>query len=111
MREASRIHGIDGILKDHNVDVIIGPGSGTLYSVAAAAGEELSIPYRIGMGRNADHDTGYPIATLPLSYLEENGCPFGLVALASAYQEDILVTVQSAWEATFPARKAPPGLK
>ena len=50
---------------------------------------------------------GYPIATLPLSYMHVNGAPFGLVALASANQEGLLVSVQSAWEETFPARKGP----
>lgn len=50
---------------------------------------------------------GYPIATLPLSYMHVNGAPFGLVALASAHQEGLLVSVQSAWEGMFPVRKGP----
>ena len=51
---------------------------------------------------------GYPIATLPLSYLETNGCPFGLVAMAGAHQEALLVQVQAAWESIAPKRRAPP---
>lgn len=54
-----------------------------------------------------DYVQGYPIATLPLSYMDVNGAPFGLVALASAHQEGLLVSVQSAWEGTFRARKTP----
>ncbi|CAD6592780.1 MAG: hypothetical protein ASARMPREDX12_006452 [Alectoria sarmentosa] len=87
MREAGRANGIDKALQENDVDVLLGPGSGTLYSLSAAA--------------------GYPIATLPLSYMDVNGAPFGLVALASAHQEGLLVSVQSAWEATFLARKVP----
>ncbi|CAD6576880.1 MAG: hypothetical protein ASARMPRED_007930 [Alectoria sarmentosa] len=87
MREAGRANGIDKALQENDVDVLLGPGSGTLYSLSAAA--------------------GYPIATLPLSYMDINGAPFGLVALASAHQESLLVSVQSAWEATFLARKVP----
>jgi hypothetical protein len=52
---------------------------------------------------------GYPIASLPLGYLNDfNGRPFGLVALASAHQDALLVRVQSAWEVTFPKRRPPP---
>jgi amidase len=50
---------------------------------------------------------GYPIATLPLSYLDFNGRPFGFVLLAGEHQDALLVQVQSAWEATFPSRKPP----
>lgn len=48
--------------------------------------------------------------TLPLSYLDLNGRPFGLVALASANQEEMLLKVAGAWEATMPKRKPPPDL-
>lgn len=41
MRELGRAQGIDGVLKTHAVDVILGPGSGPLYSVAAAAGKTV----------------------------------------------------------------------
>lgn len=52
--------------------------------------------------------TGYPIASLPLGYLDFNGRPFGMAALASGHQEGTLIKVQSAWEATFPPRRPPP---
>ena len=39
MREASRANGIDKALRENDVDVLLGPGSGTLYSLSAAAGE------------------------------------------------------------------------
>ncbi|KAI4255482.1 MAG: hypothetical protein L6R42_006712 [Xanthoria sp. 1 TBL-2021] len=77
-RQLSRTKGIDKILEDYNLDVIIGPAE------------------------------SYPIASLPLGYLEFNGRPFGMAALISAHQEATLIKVQSAWEATFPARRPPP---
>ena len=39
MREASRTRGIDGALQGYGVDVVLGPGSGPLYKIAAAAGK------------------------------------------------------------------------
>ena len=39
MREASRANGIDKALQKNDVDVLLGPGGGTLYSLSAAAGE------------------------------------------------------------------------
>ncbi|OJJ52521.1 hypothetical protein ASPSYDRAFT_164676 [Aspergillus sydowii CBS 593.65] len=89
-REAGRELGIDKTLHDNEVDVIIGPGGSTMSYIAAAA--------------------GYPIASLPLSYLDYNGRPFGLAVIAPAHQDALLVQVMSAWEATFPPRKAPPML-
>jgi amidase len=45
---------------------------------------------------------------MPLSYLEYNGRPFSVSAIAGRGQEALLIKVMSAWEATFPARKPPP---
>lgn len=87
-REVSRTRGIDKILKEYNLDVIIGPAESSMTDLASAS--------------------GYPIASLPLGYLEFNGRPFGMAALASGHQEATLIKVQSAWEATFPARRPPP---
>lgn len=53
---------------------------------------------------------GYPVAALPLSYLEYNGRSFGLAAIASERQEKLLIQLMSTWETTFRKRKPPPGL-
>ena len=50
---------------------------------------------------------GYPSVTLPLGYLDWNGRPFGLLAVASAFQEELLLDVDRAWEAELPFRQPP----
>ena len=42
--------------------------------------------------------TGYPSVALPLGYLNWNGRPFGLLPVASAFQEELLLNVARAWE-------------
>ncbi|KAI1123357.1 amidase signature domain-containing protein [Nemania abortiva] len=88
LRLVARDQGIDCALQNNDVDVIIGPADSELASIAAAA--------------------GYPIATMPLSYLKLNGRPFGVVALASANEEMKLIEAMSAWESTFPNARRPP---
>ncbi|KAJ5948604.1 hypothetical protein N7454_001911 [Penicillium verhagenii] len=88
LRHMGREEGVDLALKKYDVDVILGPIDSGLASLATAA--------------------GYPICAMPLSYLDYNGRPFGVAAIAGRNQEHLLVQVMSAWEATFPARKPPP---
>jgi amidase len=104
-RTAGRELGIDKTLKESGVDVILGPGDGPLFYIAGIAGVYMQVT---NMAHILTECPGYPIASLPLGYLDYNGRPFGLVALASAHQESLLVQVQSAWEATFPNRQPPP---
>ncbi|KAI4654997.1 uncharacterized protein J4E78_007177 [Alternaria triticimaculans] len=78
---------IDKMLREHNVDVIIGPADSRLPDVLAVA--------------------KYPSMTLPLGYLDWNGRPFGLLVIGSKYQESLLLDVARLWEATFPPRKTP----
>ncbi|ETN40803.1 uncharacterized protein HMPREF1541_05083 [Cyphellophora europaea CBS 101466] len=80
--------GIDRVLEENAIDIIMAPGESLMFEIPAAA--------------------GYPTASLPLGYLDYNGRPFGLQMLAKAHQEAMLVQAQSAWEATFPARQSPP---
>ena len=75
---------------------------------AAASGKSMF--HTSGSSTDPDDPiTGYPIASLPLGYLDNlNGRPHGLAAIAAAHQDARLIQLQSAWEATFPARKPPP---
>ncbi|CAK7233312.1 hypothetical protein SCUCBS95973_008552, partial [Sporothrix curviconia] len=80
--------GVDKALEENDVDVIIGPGDGPLFAIPGTA--------------------GYPVASLPLGYLDFNGRPFGMQITAKAHQEALLIQAQSAWEATFSKRQPPP---
>lgn len=74
-------------LNKYEIDVIIGPGD-SLFTAFAAA-------------------NGFPVAAMPLSYLDLNGRPFGLMAMSRAHQEPLLLKVLSAFESTFPGRQPP----
>lgn len=50
---------------------------------------------------------GYPIAAIPLSYLDFNGRPIGLKVMASAHKEELLLRFLSAYESSFPPRQPP----
>jgi hypothetical protein len=41
MRKIARDQGIDKVMKEHNLDVIIGPGDCMLSSIASASGEYI----------------------------------------------------------------------
>ncbi|KAL6807582.1 amidase signature domain-containing protein [Trichoderma sp. SZMC 28013] len=90
MRKVARDSGVERVFRTHGVNVIIGPADGFISTMASSG--------------------GYPVAAMPLSYLDFNGRPFGLAALAGRHQEALLVQLMSAWEATFPARKPPQAL-
>jgi amidase len=83
--------GIDKVLAEHGIDVIMGPADARIASVAAAA--------------------GYPVATAPLGYADFNGRAFGMNIIDSGGKEDKILAIMRAWEASFPeARKPPPML-
>ncbi|KAH8761174.1 amidase family protein [Diaporthe sp. PMI_573] len=87
-RKVARDEGIDRIMKEYDIDAIIGPAESAMPTMACAS--------------------GYPIAGMPLGYLDFNGRPFGMAAISAGHQEATLIKVQSAWEATFPSRQPPP---
>jgi amidase len=87
IREAARA-AVQRALKDHDVDVILGPCDSRINSVGAAA--------------------GYPVGNLPLGYANFNGRGFSLHAIAPAGDEAKIFQIMSAWEATFPDNVRPP---
>lgn len=90
LREHNRVQGVDKALSDYGVDVIMGPPTGRIATVAAAA--------------------GYPAGNVPLGYADFNGRPFGMIIVAPANREDLIIRAMSAWEATFSTWKPPPQL-
>ena len=88
IRKISRDDGVDAIFAKHHLNIIVGPADSDLTGHASAA--------------------GYPIASLPLGYLDFNGRPHGLAAIARAHDDALLVRLMSAWEVSFPDRKPAP---
>ncbi|KAF3067517.1 putative amidase [Trichoderma lentiforme] len=86
-RKVGRDIGIDKTLKEYDVDLIIAPADSPVNLLVSAA--------------------GYPSATMPLSYLEYNGRPIGLVAFTTTGGEEMLLNFLRAYENTFPKRRAP----
>ncbi|KAI0873856.1 amidase signature domain-containing protein [Hypoxylon argillaceum] len=87
----NREEGIDAMLQENGVDVLIGPPRGRFNTIATAA--------------------NYPIGTIPLGYATNfNGRAFGLVVVAPENKESLILQVMSAWEAVMPKRQPPPKL-
>ncbi|KAL3422796.1 hypothetical protein PVAG01_04543 [Phlyctema vagabunda] len=88
VREATGPDNVDRVLREHNLDVILVPTDSHITTVAALA--------------------GYPIATMPLGYLEESGRPFGLSIISTAHSEATILGVMNAWELADPKRRQIP---
>ncbi|PNP44102.1 hypothetical protein TGAMA5MH_04387 [Trichoderma gamsii] len=85
LTEFGRDQGVNKIFDEHDLNIIMGPIESPLYYFAAAC--------------------GYPVAAMPLDYLDYNGRPHGLCAVAK--EEGLLIQLQSAYERAFPPRKPP----
>ncbi|OBT78011.1 hypothetical protein VF21_03094 [Pseudogymnoascus sp. 05NY08] len=90
LRKNNKDGGIDKVIADYDIDVLLRPPTGRLATISAVS--------------------GYPIATVPLGYATFNGRAFGLAVTAQSGCEDLLIRVMSAWESTFGPRKPPPQL-
>ncbi|KAF5536939.1 amidase family [Fusarium phyllophilum] len=88
MRDFGRNQAIDKCLQDNEIDVILGPADSEIDDYYSAA--------------------GYPMACLPLSYCDYNMRPFGICALASEYQEGVLVQLMSAWDGAVERKRVLP---
>lgn len=87
LRKNNKNLGIASALRENEIDVIMGTPTGRIATVAALA--------------------GYPVGTVPLGYARFNGRPFGMAVIAPANAESLILSVMSAWEATFPKRQPP----
>ncbi|KAJ4226433.1 hypothetical protein NW759_005020 [Fusarium solani] len=79
--------GIDKVTSEQGVDVVVCCSDSYFAGVSVAA--------------------RYPMAAVPLGYIESSGRPYGLQAIAPAGQEAKLVRFMAAWERVFPPRRVP----
>ena len=93
-RQWAAIEGVDKVIKEHNVDVIVGPCDSFFAGVGVAARAYL----RSASPSVANKFTEYPLASIPLSYVESSGRPYGLHVIVKAHEEGKIVSFMSAWE-------------
>ncbi|KAF2498920.1 amidase signature enzyme [Lophium mytilinum] len=79
--------GVDKVIEEHGVDVIVAPCDSFFAGVGVGA--------------------RYPLASIPFGYVESSGRPYGLHVIAKANEEEKIVTFMSAWEKTKPPRRVP----
>ncbi|KAI1411627.1 amidase signature enzyme [Hypoxylon sp. FL1857] len=82
LRRLALVEGVEKIMLENGLDIVLAPSDSTLVSYAACA--------------------RWPIATVPLGRLSGVGQPFGLFVLAGAEREEVLLRFMSLFEQTFP---------
>jgi amidase len=78
--------GVDKVMKEHGVDVIVAP-SDRIYQLTFTA--------------------DYPLASVPFKCVESSGRPYGLHVIAKANEEDKIIKFMSVWERTVGPRRVP----
>ena len=97
--------GIDKVMRDHDLDVVAGPADSTF--VTLATGSRKSWDKLDSQSLSLIVMSGYPIAAVPLGYIESSGRPYGVQIIAKANRGETLIGAMSAWERMMPARRAP----
>ena len=102
-RQRAATEGVDKVVAEHGVDVVVCCSDSYFAGVSVAA-RKLS---RIAIRYTQTDDIGYPMAGVPLGYIESSGRPYGLQAVAPANEEERLVRFMAAWESISPPRRLP----
>jgi amidase len=99
----SRVEGIDAVVKEHNLDVIVCPSGGPAWMIDLINGDG---------GRSWDMDStsyaavaGYPHITIPAGYV--SGLPIGISFFAGAWREATLIKLGYAFEQATQVRVPP----
>ncbi|RWA05000.1 hypothetical protein EKO27_g10101 [Xylaria grammica] len=87
MKSISKDNGIDKLFREQGLNILAFPMDSLMVFISAAS--------------------GYPIATIPLGVISEDGRPYGLGIMAQAGREDLMFQFMSAFEAHFPSRVLP----
>ncbi|KAK7431184.1 hypothetical protein QQZ08_002224 [Neonectria magnoliae] len=94
--------GIDKVTSDHGADVVVCCSEATLqlYRLPLVS----TVPNDLGLLDQVltPNAQGYPMAAVPLGYIESSGTPYGLQAIAPAYEEAKLVKFNGGMGPTLP---------
>lgn len=97
--------GIDKAMHEHRLDLVAGPADSTFVTLATGSRIPLMKPQEQVLLLTVV--SGYPIAAVPLGYVESSGRPYEAQLIAKAGDEATLIGAMSAWERMMPTRRAP----
>jgi amidase len=96
----AREEGIDAILKEHQLDAIVGPSGGAAWLIDYINGDHGTVG-----SSSAAAVAGYPNITVPAGYVY--GLPVGISFFSSAFQEPKLLKIAYAFEQATKIRNPP----
>lgn len=94
LADATRKNGIDKLLKDNNVDLLIAPSQTPAFLIDPVYGD--SFPGGFAGAGYLAAIAGYPHTTVPMG--EMKGLPFGLSFIGAAYSDAMLLNVAYKYE-------------
>jgi amidase len=104
-KRLAREEGIDRLLKENKVDLLIAPTTGVAWKTDLVNGDQYSGPSASQLPAVA----GYPHLTVPMGAIE--GLPLGISFIGTAWDDAKVLRAGYAFEQTSKARKAPTYLK
>jgi amidase len=100
-RRLSRTEGIDAVLDQHRLDVLIAPTAGPPFTI-----DEVNGNLRLGGASTPAALAGYPLISMLAGYTPY-GLPVNLTLMGRAWSEPTLIRIAYALEQALPARRAP----
>ena len=86
--------GIDKVMHEHKLDLVANPADSTFVTLATGSRRPMMKPLNHDLSLTAMQ--GYPIAAVPLGYVETSGRPYGAQLIAKASDEATLIRAMSA---------------
>ncbi|CAN5545239.1 amidase [soil metagenome] len=100
MTKGIREEGIDKVMNEHKLDVIIAPTGGPAWKTDLINGDS----FQVGSSSPAAQ-AGYPNITVPMGFVDE--LPVGISFFGRAWSEPVLLEIAYAYEQGTKHRKAP----
>ena len=94
--------GIDGLLKDHELDVLVSPSNTPAWKIDPVVGDNW-----LGSSSSFPARAGYPHVTVPMGFV--HGLPAGLSFYGTAFSEPVLIEAAYAYEQATRHARPPNG--
>jgi hypothetical protein len=99
-RRWAATEGVDKVVEEHGVDVIMAPCDSFFAGVGVGARKSSEL-FLFSHVKSYKEVTGYLLASIAFSYVESSGRSYGLYVVARANEEDKMVSFMSAWKVPF----------